>query len=303
MSLLHTPVLQEEILQYLSTKGLRTFCDATLGNGGHALALLEAHPEIEIYLGLDQDKHALGIARKHLTGKDKKIHFLHRNFRHIEQIVQEKGFAPFDGILFDLGVSSMQLDEQGEGFEQRGFSFLRPAPLDMRMNQDQPLTAEQVINDYSEKQLGEIFRELGEEPFWRSIARTIHQARQKKRITTTTELVDLVERVKKRRGRLHPATLVFQALRILVNEELISLEEGLRNVIPLLAKGGLLFVISFHSLEDRIAKQVFRAEAKVDASLRILTKKPLIATRAETRKNPRARSAKMRILERSADHT
>ncbi|MEL7431802.1 MAG: 16S rRNA (cytosine(1402)-N(4))-methyltransferase RsmH [Chlamydiota bacterium] len=298
MNQLHIPVLQDEILQALDEKKLRLFCDATVGNGGHARAILEAHPEIVTYFALDQDKSALALAKTSLDEYEEKTQFVHANFSTLASLVEEKLGQKMDGVLFDLGVSSMQLDQNADGFVRRGFSFLRNAPLDMRMNEENPLTAEEVVNEYPEKKLGEIFREFGEEPFWRSISKAIHQSRKKKRIQTTLELVEVIQTVKRRRGRLHPATLVFQALRIFVNGELKALEDGLNETIPQLNEEGILFVISFHSLEDRIVKQVFRKHAKEDDQLHIVTKKPLTAGRKEIRQNPRARSAKLRILER-----
>jgi len=264
---------------------VRFFVDGTLGAGGHSKALLDAHPEIELLIGFDQDAAALAIAQKTLETYAPKVQFVHQNFAEMKSVLPH----PVDGILLDLGVSSMQLD-QGE----RGFSFMRDGPLDMRMNQESPLTAEDVVNSWAEADLSEIFRDLGEERKWRECAKAICQARRKKRITTTKELAEIISTVVPRRGKIHPATLIFQAIRLAVNQELEVLQRVLRDATQLLALGGRLGVISFHSLEDRIVKNDFRD----DANVTILTKKPIVATFEESKKNPRSRSAKLRFCEK-----
>lgn len=292
MNPLHIPVLQDAIMRQLKEKSLKTFCDATVGLGGHAKLLLENHPEIELYIGLDQDQNALDLAKASLEPFQKKTDFICSNFRFLDQVFAEKNLPKVDGFLFDIGVSSMQLDQK-----ERGFSFLRDGPLDMRMDENNPLTAEKVVNECSEKELGQIFRDFGEEPMWRAISKAIYKSRKQKRIKTTLELVEVIESVKKRRGRIHPATLAFQAIRIFVNQELKVLEEALAKSLDLLEEGGLLLVISFHSLEDRIVKNFLRSRAKEYGDV-LLTKKPIIAEREEIKKNPRARSAKMRVLQK-----
>jgi 16S rRNA (cytosine1402-N4)-methyltransferase len=282
---MHIPVLLEEILSFFRGRKLTTFIDGTLGAGGHSRAILEEHPEIELLIGFDQDKSALELAKQNLSPFRDKIRFVHSNFEHIKQHVRE----PVDGILLDLGVSSMQLDT-----DSRGFSFLREGPLDMRMNQDTPFSAEDIVNSWPEVDLANVIYELGEERRSRQVAKAICQARRKERITTTTQLAAIVEAVIPRRGRIHPATLVFQGLRLAVNRELDVIKTVLPDAIDLLAPHGRLGVISFHSLEDRIAKETF----KQNTHIQILTKKPLVANQEECRQNPRSRSAKLRFCEK-----
>jgi len=288
----HIPVLLEDILEHFRECKLKTFVDGTLGFGGHAKALLEEHPEIDKYIGFDQDANTLELAKGNLEEYEGRVDFVHANFSQIESYLEEEKIEKVDGFLFDLGVSSMQLDEQ-----ERGFSFQKEGPLDMRMDDTQDLTAEKVVNQYSEKKLSEILFELGEEPASRKIAKAIVEARKKRRIRTTLQLVEVIESVKKRRGRIHPATLVFQALRIYVNRELEVLKEALEIAIDRLDVCGRVGVISFHSLEDRIVKNAFRDKAK-EKIVTIVTKKPIIADREEIKKNRRSRSAKLRFCEK-----
>jgi len=300
----HIPVLLSEILQQFEGKKLRTFLDGTLGAAGHAAAILQAHPEIEKYIGCDRDQNALHIAEKTLEPWQKKVELVHSNFSEIQQILKDKKVPCVDGILLDLGVSSMQLD-QGE----RGFSFSKEADLDMRMDQTQSLTAAEIVNQFPEKDLQQIFRDLGEEPYWKKIASAIVRARTEKTIQTTKELAEIIQRVSRGKKGLHPATLVFQALRIYVNKELESLEKGIENAIEALSPDGRLAVISFHSLEDRIVKNTFKAfsgrkmyidqvHSQKTATLKVLTKKPITPSNAEIKKNPRSRSAKLRVAEK-----
>lgn len=294
INLPHISVLGEEFLSFFQDRPLKTFVDCTLGAGGHSALILEKHPEIERLIGLDQDLNALQIAKMRLLPWKDKIEIVQSNFEHLEEVLQKLRIFSVDGIFLDIGVSSMQLD-----INERGFSFLREGPLDMRMNPDEDISAEVLVNSFRQEELEVIFRDLGEERHYRRAAKAIVEARRKKRIETTTELAEVIAKVLPRRGKLHPATQVFQALRLKVNRELEVLREVLPQAIKLLAPGGRLGVISFHSLEDRIVKELFRSQAKEDASLKILTKKPLIASRQEMRQNPRSRSAKLRFLERS----
>ena len=277
----HNPVLIREVLEVFAGEKLSVFFDGTLGAGGHAKALLEAHPEIERYIGCDRDPRAHELAKEVLAPWGKKVEFLRGSYG--EEIGAVEG--SLDGILIDIGVSSMQLDER-----ERGFSFQGEAPLDMRMDPEGDLTAEMIVNRYSEVDLARIFYEYGEERRSRQVAKAIVIARKKRAIRTTAELVAIVKPVATR-GRLHPATLVFQALRIAVNDELGQLKKGLDAAIETLSIGGKIAVISFHSLEDRIVKHRFR-EAK--DRLKILTKKPITPSIEEIRANPRARSSKLR---------
>ncbi len=292
MSAPHKPVLMREVLHVFEGKAIRFFFDGTLGAGGHARAILEAHPEIERYYGCDRDPTALAIAAKNLEPWGKKVEFIRGPYADADKYLK-KGEC-LDGFLIDIGVSSMQLDERG-----RGFSFLGDAPLDMRMDPDGDLTAEEIVNRFSEAELARIFHEYGEERRSRQVAKAIVEARRKRKIRTTAELVDVVKPVATR-GRLHPATLVFQALRIVVNDELGQLEKGLKAGIDLLCEGGRIAAISFHSLEDRIVKNRFRDEKK---RLKILTKKPVGPSAEEMRANPRSRSAKLRAAEKELEES
>ncbi|MBS0634747.1 MAG: 16S rRNA (cytosine(1402)-N(4))-methyltransferase RsmH [Verrucomicrobia bacterium] len=280
----HISVLQDPILELFKDKKLNSFIDATLGAAGHSLAMLKAHPELTCLIGFDRDPSALEIARSLLPEGSILIH---SNFRHLKRNVSTQ----VDGILFDIGVSSMQLDQAA-----RGFSFMQDGPLDMRMDSTQTFTAEDVVNSYPEDKLANVIYEYGEEHASRRIAKAIVQARRKERIVTTQRLVAVIETVLPRRGKIHPATKTFQALRIEVNAELDSLKDALDQALELLAPGGILAVISFHSLEDRIVKNHFRAQDK--EQFLILTKKPTIASDAECRANPRSRSAKLRAIQK-----
>lgn len=245
------------------------------------------HPEIEQLIGFDRDPAALEIAREKLPHAT----LIHSNYAALASELEVRGIKGVDGILFDLGVSSMQLDQAA-----RGFSFQQEGPLDMRMDTTSPYTAEDLVNSLPEVELARIIYEYGEERASRRLAKAIVIGRRKRRITTTKELADIIAGEMPRIGRLHPATRTFQALRMAVNEELDSLKEGLLQAISLLNPGASLAVISFHSLEDRIVKQTFKALDK--ERFQTLTKKPIEASHDECRGNPRSRSAKLRALKR-----
>ncbi|PIS02411.1 MAG: 16S rRNA (cytosine(1402)-N(4))-methyltransferase [Chlamydiae bacterium CG10_big_fil_rev_8_21_14_0_10_42_34] len=280
----HVPVLMREVLEVFAGKKLRTFFDGTLGAAGHANAILQAHPEIEKYIGCDRDPRAHELSSGVLAPWKEKVKFVRGSYAEMIRLVD----GCIDGFLIDVGVSSMQLDER-----ERGFSFMGDAPLDMRMDPEGKLTAEIIVNRYSEADLAKIFYEYGEERRSRQVAKAIVEARRKKRIRTTAELVHIIKPVATK-GRLHPATLVFQALRIAVNDELGQLEKGIDGAIEKLCPGGRIAVISFHSLEDRIVKNHFRdAKDKV----KVLTKKPIGPSAEEIRENPRSRSSKLRAAE------
>lgn len=283
---MHIPVLLKEVLEAFQDVKLEVFVDGTVGAGGHAAALLKAHPEIDIYYAVDRDESALEFARVNL--KDFScVEFVHANYADIE-------VEGIDGILMDLGVSSMQLDQS-----ERGFSFMREGPLDMRMDQTARLTAKEVVNRYSEKELGRIFHEYGEEKRWRQAASAIVQARKKQKIETTKQLAEVLRPVLGwQRKHFNPMTLIFQAIRIEVNGELSRLEKALENAVEHLKSGGRLAVISFHSLEDRIVKQTFKRLKDEEKSIAILTKKPIIASDEEVKHNARSRSAKLRVVEK-----
>lgn len=281
----HKPVLVREVLEIFAGKKLRIFFDGTVGAGGHAQAILEAHPEVERYIGCDRDPRAHELAEENLAPWLEKVEFVRGSYA--EKVAEVAGCI--DGFLIDIGVSSMQLDER-----ERGFSFMGDAPLDMRMDPEARLTAEEIVNRYSETELARIIFEYGEERRSRQVAKAIVEARRKRRIRTTGELVEIIKPFATK-GRLHPATLTFQALRIAVNDELGQLQRGLDAAIGKMCVGGRMAVISFHSLEDRIVKNTLRdAKGKVQ----ILTKKPIGPSAEEMRSNPRARSSKLRAAEK-----
>jgi len=286
----HTPVLLEEVLRQLQPRPGRVYVDGTVGGGGHAEEILRASAPDGRVIGLDWDEEAIAAARSRLGEYGARLQLVAANFRELGDVLARLQVAGVDGVLLDLGVSSRQLDEPA-----RGFSFLRDGLLDMRMSQTISLTAREVLAAASEEELARIFFEYGEERRSRAIARRIVRERERHPIETTAQLAALVERVLgPKRGRLHPATRVFQALRIHVNRELDSLREGLAASVAALKPGGRLVVISFHSLEDRMVKWFFRQTP----SLRVLTKKPVMAGEEECRVNPRARSAKLRAAEK-----
>lgn len=309
----HFPVLLSEFLKFFEGRSLSVFVDGTLGAGGHSAAILSKHPELQTLIGIDQDAQARAIAKEKLSPWAEKLKLVEGNFTDLKAHLERLGVAGVDGLFFDLGVSSMQLD-----WAERGFSFLKEGPLDMRMDPSHVLTAEEIVNEWSEQELGRIFRDYGEEDRWRIFARTIVAARPKKRITTTQELVELLTplfpspEVIRRKKLRHPMTLVFQALRLCVNRELEVLEALIPQAISLLNQGGRLGIISYHSLEDRIVKNLFRESAsdKVNTSgigglfldkeplVELLGRKPIIPTDEEMEKNPRSRSAKMRFVEK-----
>ncbi len=289
MSDQHVPVLKKEVVEYLQPQSGSVIVDATLGMGGHAEAVLEQLGNTGKLIGIDRDKHAIEIASDRLGEYKQQCVFIHGNYRGIRGLLRDAGYNHVDGILLDLGVSSVQLDTP-----ERGFSFRFDAPLDMRMDDTSSLTAEEIVNNYSETELADIIYEYGEETRSRSIAEKIVTARQKGRITTTGELAEIIGG---RRGKIHPATKTFQALRMAVNEELESLEAALPEMVAALNPGGRLVTITFHSLEDRLIKNFFKA-SEAEEKIHILTKKVVKPTWTEVRENRRARSAKLRAIEK-----
>jgi 16S rRNA (cytosine1402-N4)-methyltransferase len=295
----HVPVLLAEVLAGLVPQAGGYYIDGTLGGSGHAAAILKMSAPDGRLLGIDADPAAIETAGARLAAFGARAKLVHGNFRDLKRLAHEADFKKVDGILLDLGVSSHQL-----GTPERGFSFLADAPLDMRMDTTSGETAADMVNEMPESALADVIYRYGEERASRRIARAIVETRRKARIATTGELAAIVERaLGGRHGKIHPATRTFQALRISVNRELESLETALPQAVELLTPRGRLAVIAFHSLEDRIVKQFFRDEsgyggAEGPSRLRIITKKPLMAGEAETRANPRARSAKLRIAER-----
>ena len=291
----HEPVLLEETLARLVTDKGGLYLDATLGLGGHSEAILKKISAQGKVLGLDADPEALAEAGHRLGAYSGSFHAVRTNFRSLGAVLEKEGFFPLTGALFDIGVSSLQLDKPS-----RGFSFMREGPLDMRMGPDTGLTAEQIVNRWPAEQIAMLLTEFGEEPDADRIAKAIVAARAKKPLTTTTELAAVVESVVPRTGH-HPATRTFQALRIAVNRELESLTQGLEAVVPYLKTGGRLAVITFHSLEDRIVKNVFAslvAQGKCAHLGRGDARAAIVASEEETSRNPRARSAKLRVVEK-----
>jgi len=303
----HISVLLEECLEGLDIKENGTYVDCTLGMAGHSKRILTQIPNGKLY-GFDQDDDAIAIARKNLSAVGDNFEIVKSNFVNLKQELLDREVSEVDGFLFDLGVSSLQFDEQ-----ERGFSYRFDARLDMRMNRDQELDAYKVVNEYDFKQLVKIFYEYGEEKFSTSIARNIEKQRQIKPIETTFELVDVIksslpEREKRKKG--HPAKKVFQAIRIEVNDELNVFRNAIEDAISMTKVGGRVCVITFHSLEDRICKQVFRKHSTVDipkglpvvdasikAKVKLINKKPITSTEEELEHNNRAHSAKLRICE------
>lgn len=293
MSFYHRPVMVQEVVDLLTQGGARDglFVDATLGGGGHSEALLRSSPRINL-IGFDRDLEAVQESLKRLEIFRERFRAIHLDFRRLKEMVERESVR---GVILDLGLSSHQLDS-GE----RGFSFQREGPLDMRMDQSSSLTAADMIHQWDEEELSRIFWEFGEEKFSRQIARKITEVRKYHTIRTTKELADLVASAMKRRGwhRIHPATRVFQAMRMAVNDELGALDEGLDEAWESLEVGGRLVVISFHSLEDRIVKNHFRKWAKEEGIGKLLNKKPIGPSDSEIKENPRSRSAKLRCIEK-----
>ncbi len=293
---IHIPVMLNEVIEYLKPALGNTFVDGTLGLGGHAEVMLGLIGTKGRLIGIDRDAQALAVARENLKDYQGQCDFVHDNYCHIDKVLDGLGIQTVDCILLDLGLSSFQLNNP-----ERGFSFRAEGPLDMRMDQDSYISAFDLVNSLSEKEISAILKDLGEERWHHRIARGIVQERSRKPVETTKELGDIVLRAMPRRKewqKIHPATRTFQAFRIAVNRELEGLEEALDKCIGALAAGGRIGVISFHSLEDRIVKQKFRSLAK-DGILNLIVKKPLRPSDGEAKVNPRARSARLRIAERT----
>ncbi len=295
MTPLHEPVLTREVLEHLQPGRGGLFVDCTVGLAGHARALLEAGASRVI--GLDRDVDALALAAAALQPYGNRVELVHADYRTLPDVLDARGIATIDGALADLGVSSMQLDSEG-----RGFSFQRDEPLDMRMDRTAGETAADFVAQADERELADVIFGYGEERFSRRIARRIVEARAEAPIATTGRLAEIVRRAIPRRGpsRIDPATRTFQALRIRVNRELDGLDAFLEAAARRLREGARFAVITFHSLEDRIVKHTFRALQQSAALLRVLTKKPITAAEEELLRNPRSRSAKLRVAERIA---
>lgn len=279
----------------LSLKCASVVVDGTVGGGGHSQEILEAILPGGRLIGIDADREALKIAAERLKDFNGSFTLINDNFRNIDRILTKENIKSVDAILLDLGISSYQIEDAS-----RGFSIIRDSRLDMRMDRNLKTKAYDIVNRCNERELSQILEKYGEERFHNRIARHIKEARSKKPIETTTELASIIRKAvgyKYRKRWIDPATRTFQALRIVVNDELGSLEEGLKNAIFWLKTGGRIAVISFHSLEDRIVKNLFKGYSNLGV-LKIITKKPLTPSREEILNNPRARSAKLRIAER-----
>jgi 16S rRNA (cytosine1402-N4)-methyltransferase len=305
----HVPVLANEAIDLLHVQPGGTYVDCTVGLGGHSERILQKLGGKGRLIALDRDRDSISISRERLSGCLGPLEFHHDNFKNLPLILSNLGLRLIDGCLVDLGVSSYQL-----ATSERGFSFREDGPLDMRMDLDQRLKAEDLVNRLSEEELSDLFRTYGEERQAKKIAHAIAESRREGNFRSTQELADLIEMVKggRRGSRMHPATQVFQALRIQVNQELEALDNFLSQTIALLRNGGRLVVISFHSLEDRIVKKTFQIEAGRCICFRprevcrcprvhnveILTRKPVTPSTTEVVENPKARSAKLRAVER-----
>ncbi len=302
----HQPVLLHASVELLGARPGGRFIDGTVGAGGHAEAILRAASPGGRLLGIDADPQALEVARRRLAPYGQAVTLVNDNFSHLEDVCRDLAFAPVDGILLDLGLSSLQLDDAG-----RGFSFRADAPLDMRFGPGQSTTAADIVNRYAEEDIAAILREYGQERHSRLIARRVVASRP---IRTTRELAGMIEHLPGMvPGRIHPATRTFQALRIAVNRELDSLQEALGQAVSILAPGGRLVVISYHSLEDRMVKHFMRQQSRTclcppevpvcacghSPTLRLVNRKPLTPSEAEVADNPRSRSARLRAAERT----
>lgn len=310
MSFHHVTVLRDEAVAGLNIRPGGIYVDCTLGGAGHSSLIASQLTEGGRLIAIDQDDWALDNARERLSAYMDRVTLVKSNFRHIKDIVSDLGLEGVDGVLFDLGVSSPQLDE-GE----RGFSYNADAPLDMRMDQQAALTAYDIINEWDEEEIAKVIWEYGEEKFSRRIARQIVQYRAKQPVQTTGELVELIKEgipAAARRTGPHPAKRTFQAIRIAVNDELNAFKEAVADAISVLRPGGRVSVITFHSLEDRICKQVYQELSKGctcppsfpicacgnKATVKVITRKPILPSAEELEANPRARSAKLRVAEK-----
>ena len=311
MANFHQPVLLAEIVHYLKPKPGDKFIDCTLGGGGHSLAISKRISPAGRILGIDLDPLAIQAATKEAKGNKGKIIFVQDNFNNLRKVADAHEFNQVDGILFDLGLSSGQLQDNF-----RGFSFLAPGRLDMRFGGQPAMTAETILNRCSQRELSGIFKNFGEEKLAGPISRKIIEIRRRRAITSPSQLVEIIAEIYRKyyrgKSKINPATKVFQALRIAVNDELENLKKALPQAISLLTKGGRLAVVSYHSLEDKIVKEFFKTENRScicpptmpvcqcnhRKTLKIITKKPVVPTDQEITENPRSRSAKLRVAEK-----
>ncbi|HZI95641.1 MAG TPA: 16S rRNA (cytosine(1402)-N(4))-methyltransferase RsmH [Candidatus Paceibacterota bacterium] len=292
---MHVPVLLKEVIDYLNPEVNKNFIDATAGEGGHGLAILKKNGPDGRLLGIEIDSGVYENLKKNMAEMVERVALVNDSYINLEKIVKKHNFKPVHGILFDLGMCSWHLDVSG-----KGFSYLKDEPLDMRFDSESDLTAAEIINTWDIKKIEEILKEFGEEKYVYRISLAIKEARKKERIIGTQQLVDILKRALPKyydNRKIHFATRTFQALRIAVNNELQTIEEGLEQAIKILEPNGRIVVISFHSLEDRIVKNIFREKAKI-GELSILTKKPITPCVEEIKNNSRSRSAKLRAAEK-----
>ena len=313
MNFQHEPVLLQEVLQWINTRSDGVYCDGTLGGGGHSEAILKASGGTAVLYGIDRDKTAIAAASERLK-KYPGFHALRGNFHDGKELLREAGAGLLDGVLLDLGVSSPQLDTP-----ERGFSYHADAPLDMRMDRSRGMTAAEFLNTVDEREIARVIREYGEEKWAARIAKIICEHRKEKPLETTFDLVDAVDaaipKAVRRKDDGHPARRTFQAIRIAVNDELAPLEQALKDFTDCLKPGGRICVITFHSLEDRIVKNCFRSlehpcicppKAPIctcgrKPSVKVLAGGAVAPTAEETERNPRARSAKLRVAEKTGE--
>lgn len=295
MSVLHTPVMFKECLEYLNLSPGKVVVDGTIGTGAHSEGILERILPGGRLIGIDRDEESLEKAKKRLSGFSGAAEFVYANFADLDKVLEKLNINSVDGVLLDLGVSSFQLDNP-----ERGFSFRQEGPLDMRLDRNSYILAYDLVNNLNEEEISEVLWLFGEERWHRRIARAIVQERSRTAIATTSMLADIVSRAipsRYRSYRIHPATRTFQAIRIAVNRELEALESAVVKAIDALAANGRIVVISFHSLEDRIVKLAFR-KAQAEGMINIITPKPLTPSEAEVSNNPPSRSAKLRVAEK-----
>ena len=306
MKSFHIPVLKDRSIDFLQIKKGGIYVDATLGGGGHTEAMFEQEKDIRV-IAFDHDRDAIDFAQKRLMKYSDKIIYVNKNFSYLSSALALNRISKIDGILFDLGFSSHQIDQQ------RGFSYTQDDELDMRMNRNNgKLTAYDIVNFYPQDKLEQVLHDYSEDRFWRRISNAILRARKDKKIETTKKLREIIEKVIPKDKGFKTLSRIFQALRIEVNKELDALEKGLKSSVEVLKKGGRIAVISYHALEDRIVKQFFKYEnlecicpaylprcvCEKEVRLKIITKKPVIPTEEEIKENSRARSAKLRVAER-----
>lgn len=310
MEFKHVSVLLDETIENLDIKPDGIYVDGTLGGAGHAREVCKRLGENGRFIGIDQDEEAIAVSTKRLEEFGEKVTIVKNNYVHMKQVLQAQGIDKVDGIVLDLGVSSYQLDNA-----ERGFSYMEDAPLDMRMDREQPITAKDIVNRYPEAELVRIIKDYGEERYARNIARNILREREKKEIETTGQLVDIIRSsmpAKVRNGKGHPAKRTFQAIRIECNQELEVLREALDDMIELLNEGGRLCIITFHSLEDRMVKNSFRKAEQPctcppdfpvcvcgkKSKGKVVTRKPILPSEEEIKENSRSKSAKLRVFKK-----